>query len=389
MLLTKLKMATALLIVLTLLGAGAVVLTCSLSAADEPPAKQADQAAVPKSIVGVGEGVQKVVWSPDGKFLAVLVNIYDVGDQVVNGEKKTILFEHCTLMLWDVEKKAWMPTTVPLEPKVRVHSLAISPDSKTLAFGLCDLSRIGAFDIRLVDVEKGKEKKTFPFGEEQGTELRGMVFTSNDTLAAWGRDVAERSVLKVFDVEMEKPKGVVHAKAPRDKELTCFAFSSDGKSSALGIDSTIRVGRPGKKEAVPLEGHSKPIFSLAFSPDARYLVSGSRDNTVKVWDLSNDQLLHTLTADDQSLNAVALSPDGKTVALGIVTRKDKKVTGHEVKLFDMETGKLKRTLQVTGRVGVTSLAYSPDGRTLAVGGLAVDADYKTLGDLRLWPVGKK
>src|SRR5262249_13196011 len=262
------------------------------------------------------------------------------------GEKKKVLLDHCTLMLWDVEKKAWMPTTVALEAKIRVLALAVSPDSKTLAFGLQDLSTIGRFDIRLVDVATGKEKKSFPFGEEQGSEIRGIVFTSNDTLAVWGGDVEERSVLKVFDVAIEKPKGVVHAKAPRDAELTCFAFSSDGKSSALAIDSTIRVAKPGEKETVPLEGHSKPIFSIAFSPDARFLVSGSSDNTVKVWDLNKDQLLHTLTADDQSMSAVALSPDGKTVAIGIVIRKDKKVAGQEVRLFDVQTGKLKRILKV-------------------------------------------
>jgi RNA polymerase sigma factor (sigma-70 family) len=389
MLLTKLKIATAVLMVLTLIGAGLVVLTCSLSMAGDPQAKEAEQPAAPKSIVGVGEGVQNVVWSPNGKFLAVLTNIYDVAEQEIKGEKKKILFEHCTLMLWDVEKKAWLPTTVPLEAKVRVWALAISPDSKTLAFGLQDLNAIDRFDIRLVDVEKGKEKKSFPFGEEQGAEIRGVVFTSNDTLAVWGRDVSERSVLKLFDVEKEKPKGVVHAKAPRDTDLTCFAFSSDGKSSALAIDSTIRVAKPGKIETVPLESHSEPIFSLAFSPDARFLVSGSRDNTVKVWDLSNDQLLHTLTADDQPLNAVALSPDGRTVAMGIVIRKDGMVAGQEVRLFDVQTGKLKRTLKVTGMVGVVTLAFSPDGRALAAGGLGVDADLKTLGDLRLWPLAKK
>jgi WD40 repeat protein len=104
-----------------------------------------------------------------------------------------------------------------------------------------------------------------------------------------------------------------------------------------------------------------------------------------VWDLSNDQLLHTLTADDQSVNSVALSPDGKTVAIGIVMRNDKKVAGQEVKLFDVQTGNLKRTLKA--RAG--TVAFSPDGRTLATGGLGVEPDLKTVGELRLWPVGKQ
>src|SRR5262249_22723937 len=168
MLLTKLKIATAVLMILTLIGTGALVLTCSFSAADAPPA-EADQPAVPKSIVGDGEGVQKVVWSPDGKFLAVLVNIYQVEEvEAIGKKKRTTLFEDCTLMLWDVAKKEWLPTTVRLDPKVRVLALAVSPDSKTLAFGLQDLKSSDVFDIRLVDVEKGKENKTFPFSKETG-----------------------------------------------------------------------------------------------------------------------------------------------------------------------------------------------------------------------------
>jgi WD40 repeat protein len=87
---------------------------------------------------------------------------------------------------------------------------------------------------------------------------------------------------------------------------------------------------------------------------------------------------------------VALSPDGKTVALGIVIRKNKKITGHELRLFDVQTAKLKRTLKVTGTVPLWTLAFSPDGRTLATGGHGVEGgDYKTVGELRLWRLGKK
>jgi WD40 repeat protein len=166
-----------------------VFLACSLSAADEPPAKQADPPAVPKSIVGGGEGVQKVVWSTDGKFLAVLVNIYQAEEREVDSKTRTTLFDSCSLMLWDVAKKEWLPTTVRLDPKVRVLALAVSPDSKTLAFGLQDLKTVGEFEIRLVDVEKGKDKKSFHFAKEQGSSLWGLAFASNDTLAAWGSDV--------------------------------------------------------------------------------------------------------------------------------------------------------------------------------------------------------
>jgi hypothetical protein len=138
-----------------------------------------------------------------------------------------------------------------------------------------------------------------------------------------------------------------------------------------------------------LEDHGEPIFALAFSPDAKLLVSGSRDNTVKVWDVKTDKLLHTLTTDGQTLHAMTLSPDGKIVAMGIVIRKDDKITGQEVRLFDVQTGKLNHTLKGTGTLPLTAVAFSPDGRTLATGSFGVDIGGKTVGDLRLWPLGKK
>jgi RNA polymerase sigma factor (sigma-70 family) len=386
--------------ILTPIGAGSVVLTCALSGAGEPQAKEADhQTAVPKSIVGVGEGVVRVAWSPNGKFLAVVNNIFEVEEREIDGQKKKVGHDNCTLMLWDVEKKEWMPTTVRLGPKVRVESLAVSPDSKTLAFGLLDPTSLSGYEIRLVDVEKGKEKKSFPFDKGRGW-LSGVGFTPKGTLAAWGRGesfvnqdgkIESISVVKFFDVD--KLEEVDEIKNTRRLACTSFASSSDRKWAAFGYENTILIQDLSENrktnKAIALEGHSKPIFALAFAVDPKLLVSGSYDNTVKVSDVSNGKVLHTLTTDDQQLNAVALSPDGKTVALGILTRKDEKITGQEVRLFDVQTGKLKRTLKVTGTVQLRTLAFSPDGRTLATGGLGVDAELNTLGDLRLWQLEKK
>jgi WD40 repeat protein len=82
-------------------------------------------------------------------------------------------------------------------------------------------------------------------------------------------------------VDRDRPEGVLHAKAHGDTELTCFAFSSDGKSSALGIDSTVRVASPGRKETVALDGHSKRVFALAFSADAKSLVRAYPNNPMQ------------------------------------------------------------------------------------------------------------
>ena len=73
----------------------------------------------------------------------------------------------------------------------------------------------------------------------------------------------------------------------------------------------------------------------------------------------------TLTADDDGVRSVAFSPDGTTVASGGL--------GHAVKLWDVQTGSLKRTLEETG----PPVVFSPDGKTLAT----VDGFKNTI---RLW-----
>ena len=84
--------------------------------------------------------------------------------------------------------------------------------------------------------------------------------------------------------------------------------------------------------------------------------------------------VHVLKGHNAEVDSVAFSPDGKTLASG---GKDT-----PIKLWDAETGKLLRTL--TGHTGrVESLAFSPDGKTLATGGGGGDTSVK------LWDLTKE
>ncbi len=49
----------------------------------------------------------------------------------------------------------------------------------------------------------------------------------------------------------------------------------------------------GKPMGKPLTGHTSEVYSVAFSPDGKHIVSGSGDNTLRLWDVSWESLLQT------------------------------------------------------------------------------------------------
>jgi|GEM_PF-6492089 len=58
------------------------------------------------------------------------------------------------------------------------------------------------------------------------------------------------------------------------------------------------------------KGHQEDIWSTVFSPNSKYVVSGSRDKTVKLWNIENKSLVHTFTDHLDSVYSVAISSDG-------------------------------------------------------------------------------
>ncbi len=65
-----------------------------------------------------------------------------------------------------------------------------------------------------------------------------------------------------------------------------------------------------------LEGHSDWVSSMAISPDGKILVSGSLDNTIKIWDLSTNGSLKSTITGSSSIKSVIVSPDGQTLISG-------------------------------------------------------------------------
>ncbi len=63
-------------------------------------------------------------------------------------------------------------------------------------------------------------------------------------------------------------------------------------------------------------GHSLYVNSVAFSPDSKYLASGSHDDTVKLWSVESQKEVTTMKGHSSSVYSVAFSPDGKYLASG-------------------------------------------------------------------------
>ncbi|KAG4427648.1 hypothetical protein IFR05_016868 [Cadophora sp. M221] len=123
-----------------------------------------------------------------------------------------------------------------------------------------------------------------------------------------------------------------------------------------------------------LEGHSGSVMSVAFSPDGTQVVSGSSDQTVRLWDAATGALQQTLEGHSNWVWSVAFSPDGTQVVSGS--------DDQTVRLWDAATGALQQTLEGHSN-SVMSVAFSPDGKHIPT--LHVSGEWLVEGTARyLW-----
>src|SRR5262249_34690355 len=99
--------------------------------------------------------------------------------------------------------------------------------------------------------------------------------------------------------------------------------------------------------------------------------------TARVWDLQTGRQLHAFAGHDRAAISLAFSPDGKTLATGDGMLSGIGSTEAHVRLYDLGAGKLRRQFPAHLH-GVPTLVFSPDGRRRARGGLA--------DRVRLWEV---
>jgi serine/threonine protein kinase len=113
-----------------------------------------------------------------------------------------------------------------------------------------------------------------------------------------------------------------------------------------------------------LSGHSNSVMSVAISQDGKMLASGSRDKTIKLWDLETGEEIRTLRGHNEGITQVVFSPLRETSPQGLGKTLVSTSSDRTIKLWNILTGQEIRTFR--GHTdGVMGVAYSPDGKTIA------------------------
>lgn len=193
----------------------------------------------------------------------------------------------------------------------------------------------------------------------QQTDL--ALLLSLESLKAADTFEAHNSLL----TSLQTRPGLVTFLHAHQDAVRAVAYSPDGKILASGSrDNSIILWDTSTHQAIgsPLAGHTNWVNSLSFSPDGKILASASFDGSIRLWDIETHEAIGTaleFSADGTRVWSVAFSPDGKTVAAG---GADGSIT-----LWNASNGQpLGEPL--TGHQDIVyAVAFSPDGKLLASG----------------------
>jgi WD40 repeat protein len=368
---TKLMIAAAALVV-ALVGFSVALQTGAVTAADKPtrsnpsggpagrrPPPRADLAwKVGPTLQGHGGQVYRVRFSPDGKQLAS-----------GSGDKSVVV--------WDVAKREQKWT---LSCDGVVLDVAFAPDGKTLA--TASGTDNDAYLIKLWDPATEKERATLA-GQAHpihwlrfAREGRTLVSASSPiNVAAAG---ADRGEVCFWDVGTRTKLATL-----RTDLVHGALLSPDGKKLATAGSvrgETVKLLDIGDKFAPTRETVLEQDVScgLELSPDGKAFVVApvSDPSVVTLREFATGKVLRSFEHKSGSVRTVAFAPDGRTLATGcwVIPKdadggkprtKEAEVSG-EVRFWDVTTGEERQPLREK-LPPVTSLAFSPDGRTLAVG----------------------
>jgi serine/threonine-protein kinase len=262
-----------------------------------------------------------------------------------------------TIRDWDVATgKALSP---PSGHVAEATGVAFSADCRLLVS--CGIDK----SVRLWDSITGKETRS----AQAKSALRAIEFLPDGQHVLVGGD--STGILDLYSSKwVDAPSRAYSNSAVPPAGRLIFSVAGEGKV----LSWEARTG----KQIASYTGHLPLVRAVAVSPDGKSLAVGSgiheKTGEVRIWDIASGEVRRHWDTPDQ-VHAIAYSPDGKRVAVGVA-----QVTT----IYDVETGKQQARFSSNWHVhGVYGLAYAPDGRTIA----AVGAHQSTY-TLVVWDVSK-
>ena len=381
---------------------------------DEDPPATPRPATPPASDAPEPEAVQSLAYSRDGKWIALAredgrISIRQAVDGKIARELDAfpdvaacVAFSPDSQRIaagsFDKSIKVWNVANGELLEELTGHtnwvfSVAFSPDGLTLASGSYDKT------IKLWDLAEKKEIATLS-GHTAG--VRSVAFTPDGKTLISGS--ADRTAI-AWNLAEHKPVATMkgHAAAVR-----AVAISPDGGTVATASeDATVKLWKTSDwTERASMSGTEGVMFwCLAFSPAGRTLAAGAFDGTVKLYDPNDGKERQMLRGPAEAITAVAFAPDAREIVAGSVDKSLRRWKSKtDVPVASSPTTpatednsekptEVKQAESVSALNGVTfnieqpvsSLSFSKDGKLLAVGGGA----YRAPGSLQLWNLGQR
>lgn len=282
-----------------------------------------------------------------------------------------------------------------------ISSVCFSPSSKLLLStsmdGLIKVSNIATGRMISQSTWDGKFGRAYTLSSDFSPDER-YVAIGTGTWRGGFRPSPQANAAHLFAVGYTKPARscVGHKEA-----VNSVAFSPDGKwlltgsaDKILGIWD-VQTG----KSLKTLHGHTGAIDQVAFSPDGKSALSLSvRDNTLRVWDIENGNEIRSFADAKRYLVRATFSPSGKTL-VACVTDNNGYILGSASRLmwlgechatiilWDISTGKVRGSFDCQLK-NLKEMTISPDGRTVVIGGEG-DGDATSPPKLQLLSTGLK